>query len=272
MNKICILCMCSIFVVCLTGCKKNDSLKWTNEEAIYVYIDKAYGKQVLDNLSGTFKDYNYKKVFVVEKSIDDEGLADCLLLFIVNGNLEECLNQFKNDEKVSSCWKCKDLPYEAFDYRYLQCDKDKIQVGDTFTIALKGDCDLYYQSFSYQSFFVKPVNYDENKTYRRKSFPKLHNIAYISNEYNGIYIGIKKANYYDLIQSMDILARSKDIQLVEFNYIDVIRPIWEIDKSEQVIVVEERENSITLQAELSGVLHIRFDGIECTIEIVDKDI
>ena len=77
-------------------------------------------------------------------------------------------------------------------------------------------------------------------------------------------------NYYELINTMDILARTDYIQQIYFNYIYVIPPIWEISDEEIVDVTINDDNSITIKALKSGAVNIKNDGIECNITINNK--
>ena len=69
---------------------------------------------------------------------------------------------------------------------------------------------------------------------------------------------------------MDVLAKTEYIQLVDFNYIEVIHPIWEFSNKEIIDVVVNDDNSITISALKSGIVNIKYDGIECEITISDK--
>lgn len=98
--------MSLMFIICLVGCSTDEyeNLEWTNNEAIYVNINDVYREDVLSNLSMNFKEYDYKKIYVVGKETYEDGRVEYQLLFVLNCDLE-------------SFSVCKDLPSESLDNR-----------------------------------------------------------------------------------------------------------------------------------------------------------
>ncbi len=101
-------------------------------------------------------------------------------------------------------------------------------------------------------------------------YPK-EGLIVISEKYKDkLLVILNTLNYYELINTMDILARTDYIQQIYFNYIYVIPPIWEISDEEIVDVTINDDNSITIKALKSGAVNIKYDGIECNITINNK--
>lgn len=270
MKRMFVVLIAVLFGFAIVGCNnqpKEDTLEWTNDDAVYVTIDKQYREQVLDDLSATFSNYNYKKVYVVEKIANEYESLNYQLLFIIDSDQEEFINQLLLNEKVKSAEKCKDLPYESFDERYLKYDSDTIKVGDTLTITMSGEADIYRQYFLYNSLYVTPVNFDENKEYTEEDFPELNNIQSIQNKKTELIINIKDSSYFNIIKTVSKLAQSKNIESVRLRPFDVIYPIWEIDHPE-LVEFEMEIGSITIKAVAPGKVTITYDGKSCEITIV----
>lgn len=93
--------------------------------------------------------------------------------------MESFINKLKSDNKIESFSVCKDLPYESFENRKMKYDKEEIEVGESLTISLEGECDIYSQTFEYDSFYVKSIDYSKDKAYSENDFPELKDIDYI---------------------------------------------------------------------------------------------
>lgn len=248
----------------------NEVVEWKNDQAVYVTINKEYRKEVLENLSNSFKEYEYKKIYLTEKHIYDDGSIYFQLLFIINCDLEKFTEKLSTDKRVEYFSLCKDLPYDSFDNRYLQYECDEINVGDSLTISLVGDCDIYSKPFEYNSIYVTPINYDRNKVYTTDDFPNIQNIDYIYNRDYGLVISLKDSNYFELIKTIDLLANDNDIKEVEVVWIDIVRPIWEISNNELVSYVINNDDSITITALKPGMVILNYDGFECQLKISKK--
>lgn len=276
MKKLFVFFMCLMFVICLVGCdgsiedEKRQSLDeviWNNNEAIYVVINDKYSDDIFRNIDKSFEKYQYKKAYVVNKDINNSLISNLKILFIIDGNINEFAMKLKEDQRIESYEICRDLPYESIDNRYFEYENNIIEVGDKMKITLSGTSDIYMQQFVYDSFYVTPINYDANKEYDLSYFGEIKNISYIKNVRGRLLIVINNSNYHDLIKTMDKLAKSDYIEFIDFNYIDVIHPTWEISNKELIDVIINDNSSITITALNSGIVNIKYDGIECTITI-----
>lgn len=268
MKRVMIICLMIISSIILVGCNKDD-YKWNNDEAIYVTINNEYVNSVVLNIDQNFINYKYKKVYVVNKEVNNETNY-LKLLFIVDNNVDEFINKLGKDKRIQYYEKCKDLPYESIDNRYFEYSKDNIEVGDKLTIKLMGNSDIYMKKFLYDSFYVIPNDYDKNRNYNKNYFSKIDNIIDVENKNGKLLIRLIHSDYYELISTMDIIARKKNVQFIDFDYIEVVSPIWELDNKELVDVVFNDDNSITITALKPGVVNIKYDVITCKINIQSK--
>lgn len=268
MKRMMIICLMIISSIILVGCNKNN-YKWNNDEAIYVTINNEYVNNVVLNIDQNFKYYKYKKVYVVNKEVNNETNY-LKLLFIVDNGIDEFINKLRKDKRIQYYEKCKDLPYESIDNRYFEYPKDNIEVGDKLTIKLMGNSDIYMEKFLYDSFYVIPNDYDKNRNYNKNYFSKIDNILDVENKNGKLLIRLIHSDYYELISTMDIIARKKNVQFIDFDYIEVVSPIWELDNKDLVDVAFNDNNSITITALKPGVVNIKYDVITCNINIRSK--
>ena len=141
MRKIISIILLFFLVVSYLGCKTNgksnnskDDLEWTNEEAVYVSIKKEYLSSIFDNIEKEFSNYSYEKVYVVDKNTNDDGSLYYRLLFIVKKDIDSFCDKLRNDERISSLQMSSDLPFESYDNRYMEYDKNPITVGESINI------------------------------------------------------------------------------------------------------------------------------------------
>ena len=212
---------------------EKDDLQWDNEDGVYVLIKKEFRKEIFINPEKSFLNYNYKKIYVINKK--DCGNEDLFyrLLFIVDEK-EIFISKLKEDDRIESFEFCKDLPFESFDNRFLESEKKVIHVKESTTIYISGECDIYWQHFYYDLIFIKPKKYDIKNNYGKNDFAEIKNIDYIEKKNDGLLIKLRFSNYYELIKNVDMLARNNKNQDVELVYIYVIHPIWEISNDECV--------------------------------------
>ena len=133
-----------------------------------------------------------------------------------------------------------------------------------------GNSDIYMKKFLYDSFYVIPNDYDKNINYNKNYFSKIDNILDVENKNGKLLIRLIHSDYYELISTMDIIARKKNVQFIDFDYIEVVSPIWELDNKDLVDVVFNDNNSITITALKPGVVNIKYDVITCNINIQSK--
>lgn len=207
MKRVMIICLMIISSIILVGCNKDD-YKWNNDEAIYVTINNEYVNSVVLNIDQNFINFKYKKVYVVNKEVNNETNY-LKLLFIVDNNVDEFISKLGKDKRIQYYEKCKDLPYESIDNRYFEYSKDNIEVGDKLTIKLMGNSDIYMKKFLYDSFYVIPNDYDKNRNYNKNYFSKIDNILDVENKNGKLLIRLNHSDYYELISTMDIIARKK---------------------------------------------------------------
>lgn len=268
--------MSLMFVICLAGCDERiedgkrpstDEVIWNNNEAIYVVINEKYLDNVFKNIDQSFEKYQYKKAYVVNKEMNGNLITNLKILFIIDSNINEFIMKLIEDQRIQSYEICMDLPYESIDNRYFEYENNIIEIGDKMEISLSGTSNIYRQQFVYDSFYVIPSNYDANKEYVSSYFEEIKNISYVKNARGRLLIVINNSNYYDLIKTIDQLAKTDYIEFIDFNYIDVINPIWEISNKELIDVIINDNNSITITALNCGIVDIKYDGIQCTIII-----
>ncbi len=276
MKRVFLVFISLLIICCLVGCDNNikneksedlDEFIWSNNEAIYVVINDKYSDDIFRNIDISFEEYQYKKAYVVNKEIKDSLISKLKILFIIDDNINEFVMKLKEDQRIETYEICRDLPYESIDNRYFEYENNIIKVGDKMKMTLDGTCDIYKQQFVYDSFYVTPINYDADKVYDLSYFGEIKNISYIKNVRGKLLIVINISNYYDLIKTIDKLAKADYIEFIDFNYIDVIHPTWEISNRELIDVIINDNNSITITALNSGIVVIKYDGIECTITI-----
>lgn len=275
MKKILMVCFMLVIVFVMVGCSRennNEYYKWNNYEAVYVTIDDNQSNDVFLNINKSFEKYQYKKAYIVNKKIDNNCVISLTILFVIDDNLDKFIANLKEDPNIKSYEICKDLPYESIDNRYFEYENNTIKVGDELKISLRGgeDSDIYQLKFVYDSFYITPIDYDENKDYSVDYFGEVDNISCMKKYKDKLLVILNTLNYYELINTIDILARTDYIQQIYFNYIDVIPPTWEISDEEIVDVTINDDNSITIKAIKSGVVNIKYDGIECNITINSK--
>lgn len=275
MKKILIIFFMLVIAFVMVGCSSennNEYYKWNNYEAVYVTIDDNQSNDVFLNINKSFEKFQYKKAYIVNKKIDNNCVISLTILFVIDDNLDKFIANLKEDPNIKYYEICKDLPYESIDNRYFEYENNTIKVGDELKISLRGgeDSDIYQQKFVYDSFYITPTDYDENKDYSVDYFGEVDSISCMEKYKDKLLVILNTLNYYELINTMDILARTDYIQQIYFNYIDVIPPIWEISDEEIVDVTINDDNSITIKALKSGAINIKYDGIECNITINNK--
>lgn len=245
---------------------EKENLIWTNDDVLIITIKNQYKEDFIKNLHKNLEGYNYKKAYIIDKIYYD-GITYYNLLVVVNGSMDEFCDKLKKDERINTYGNSKYLPYESYDNRYLSFEKSVINVGESLTISLNGDCDIYMPPL-YDELIIKPLGYSKDKNYDSMINKYIKNIMYISYRSNDIFIKLNEANFYDLVKIMDVFSKMPDIEEVGFNYLDVIMPIWEFSDSEIVSYTNNSTKSITIIGLKPGTVKIRFDGFECSITVV----
>lgn len=249
----------------------DEKLQWTNDTAVYVTIKIENSNIVYNDVEEAFKDYEYKKIFLVGKHYDYDKNINYRLLFILNDNdQEKFINSILQNEIVQYAYKCEDLPFEGYDNRKLICSTNTIKVGEELEIVIEGDSKRYQPSFRYFGIWVKPVDFNINKTYTVDDFPYLDLVFVRRFRQDSLLLGLANQDYFNVIHAADILLRMDTIEDVEFDFYNVIRPIWQITDEEVVGFVDGFEDfkKTKVIGLKPGEVTIDFDGVRCKITVI----
>lgn len=271
MKKLTLVFICSVFIIFTFGCSnniKNDDLKWDNEHAIYAFVNPKFKENVLNDIDNAFQNLNYKKLYIVGKNDDfNETLK---LLFILNDNdkLESFRQELLNDEKISCAMNCFDLPFDTIDTRYIECEKTNIEIGEELSIQLKGTKLYYTQQFSYNGFIVKPQN-SKNNIYKISDFPNI-NLKKIEKKENGwLYFELKTEDYFNLIKSMDAIARLNNIEKIDIDIsnVTVDPPLIWISSDNRIVELIQRDGIVIVKGLSKGKAVVEYDGVRLEITV-----
>ena len=252
-----------------------DSLEWNNDNAVYVYINKGYEEEILNNIEKAFEGFDFKKVYVTNKLVT--GYNPLELLFVLNesgvNKQLEFIELLENDERVASARICRDLPFETVDTRYIECEKTTIAVGETLTLEVKGSIDYFVPPYEENGIYIQLYDYNDTKVYTTADFPflNLKKIESITNTNgNFLYLELANGGYYNLIKAANLLALDKSIENVMINkyIITIIPPIWQVSDETIVEIVDLSNPKITIKGLLRGVVELEYASvsIEITVE------
>lgn len=265
MKRVFLLLIAMSLLIGLFGCEVSIA-KWENEDALYVYTYFEDSSAISGKIEKAFENYKYKKVFLVNKSLEKNGSAKLLFIFDSVADKETFHNQLKNDVMVAYGHYCHDLPYESVDTRHIVCDKNVIKIGETATLEMKGTKDYYMQQFDYNGFIVLPKESAQSKEYNVSDFPQidLQKIEEIDNGW--LYFRLNSSDYFSLIKSIDVISRLDNIEKIAFDQRDITLvppPIWEISDSGIVEIVEEDYNAgkVVVRGLAKGEVLVSFDGV-----------
>lgn len=268
-----------LFLIGFTGCNNNDSLykgdncdmnssqiQWENEFALYVdiyYEDSFPTTKVIEK---TFSDYKYKRMYLVNKSVEKNSSITLLFIFDSIDEKEIFNNQVKKDIKVVYTCNCFDIPYETIDTRYIEGEKDSIEIGETISLEIKGTKNYYVQPFDFNGFLVLPQKSLQEKEYKISDFSQI-DLQEIETLENGwLYFHLKSSDYYSLISSIDKISRLDIFEKVEFDKSEMtlIPPSnWEISNNNILEIIETDYNTgkIIVKGIDKGEALIKFDGV-----------
>lgn len=271
MKRIILLLMMIVISIAVVGCGngKNDIASWTNDQAVYAIIKSEYEDDIIKNVNKAFKDLNYKKVYLVEKNINDDNQLKLLFILNTNDNREEFKQELLKNERINYLTDCYDLPFSTIDNRYIECEKSNIKIGEIITPSIKGNKVFYTKEFSYKGFFVKPKDNKENIIYKVSDFKdiNLKNIETLEDEW--LYFELEKDDYFNLIKSVDKVSRLYNIETVELDRSDVtlIPPsIWTVSNNEILEIIEEN-GTISIKGLSKGEAIIEYDGVSLKIMV-----
>ena len=290
MKKIILLLITTLlFLSGCTGCHNNNNnsqcggennpdmnsskAQWENEVALYVdiYFEDSYPTS--EDIENSFKNYKYRRMYLVNKSIEDTLSITLLFIFDSVTDKEIFDNQVKNDIGTTYTRYCYDIPYESIDTRYIECEKDVIEIGESTSLEIKGTKNYYVQPFDFNGFLVLPQKSLQSKEYNISDFPQIDLQGIETLENGWLYFYLNSSDYYSLINSIDAISRSDMFAKVEFDKreITLIPPSnWEISDHAIVEIVEFDYNSgkIIVKGISKGEVLIKFDGIVYKLTVI----
>lgn len=275
-----------LFLSGCTGCHNNNSqcggennpdmnsskAQWENEVALYVdiYFEDLYPTS--EDIEKTFENYKYTRMFLVNKSIENNSIT-LLFIFDTVADKEIFDNQVKSDIGTAYTRYCYDIPYESIDTRYIECEKDIIEVGESTSLEIKGIKNYYVQPFDFNGFLVLPKELLQSKKFKISDFSQIDLQGIETLENGWLYFHLNSSDYYSLINSIDAISRSDMFEKVEFDKreITLIPPAnWEISDHAIVEIVEFDYNSgkIIVKGISKGEVLIKFDGIVYKLTVI----
>ena len=254
-----------------TPCDKEENIKNQNENAVYAYVTAGYEEKILSDVEGAFEALPFQKVYVAEKNTNEWTPLSLLFILDKNGEItqEEFIALLNQDERINHANSSRDLPFETVDTRYIEKEKDKISVGETLQLTLKGSCDYYVQPFDFKGFFVKPI---EEQEYTVQSFPDVA-LKSVREAGNGwLYLELADEGYLNLVEACDKVARLSTIEKVEkgkSNVVSIIPSIWRVS-DETVVSLQtnsENYNVVVVTGLKKGKVTVDFGGVTCEITV-----
>ena len=247
--------------------------KWENDVALYVdiYFEDSYPTS--EDIENVFNNYKYTRMCLVNKSIADTPSITLLFIFDTVTDKEIFDNQVKSDIGTAYTRYCYDIPYESIDTRYIECEKDIIEVGESTSLEIKGIKNYYVQPFDFNGFLVLPKESLQSKEFKITDFPQIDLQGIEKLENGWLYFHLNSSDYYSLINSIDAISRSDVFEKVEFDKreITLIPPSnWEISDHAIVEIVEFDYNSgkIIVKGISKGEVLIKFDGIVYKLTVI----
>lgn len=251
----------------------SNNLQWENDVALYVdiYFEGSYPTS--KDIENTFENYKYTRMYLVNKSVENNPSITLLFIFDSTADKETFRSQVKNDIGMAYTRNCRDIPYESTDTRYIECEKDIIEIGEAITLELKGTKDYYMQPFDFEGFLVLPQKSLQSKEYQVSDFPQI-DLKEIETLENGwLYFHLNSSDYYNLIYSIDAISRLDMFEKIKFDKreITMIPPsIWEFSDDNIVEIVEHDDGSgkITVKGISKGEVLISFEGIVYKLTVI----
>lgn len=278
-----------LFLSSFTGCNFNDNntqyggennpnmnsskTQWENDVALYVdlYFEDSYPTS--NDIENTFKNYKYTRMYLVNKSVENTPSITLLFIFDSVSDKETFDNQVKNDIEIAYTRNCRDIPYESIDTRYIECEKDIIEIGESISLEIKGTKNYYVQPFDFNGFLVLPKKSLQSKEHNISDFPQidLQEIEILENGW--LYFHLNSSDYYSLINSIDAISRLDMFEKVEFDKreITLIPPSnWDFSDRNIVEIVEFDYSSgkIIVKGISKGEVLINFDGIVYKLTVI----
>ena len=132
--------LCILTISACTTNEGNDTLVWTNDNAIYAYVNEGFENDILNDVEGAFESLHFQRVYVTQKNTDMQ--TPLTLLFVLEEseatNKQDFISRLSQDERINRVRECRDLSFETVDTRYIEKEKDTISVGETISVTIKG--------------------------------------------------------------------------------------------------------------------------------------
>lgn len=268
-----VLCILFSLIACTT--KDDDSLEWTNENAVYASIKAGFENEILQDVEASFSTLSFQKVYIVAKNIN--VYTPLALLFVLNESGASKQQEFREllmqDSRVNHASNSRDLPFEPINTCRIEGEKNTITVGETLILEVKGNRDYYYQPFGFNGLFVKLLNFLEEKIYKISDFPQV-NLKSIETWGNGwLYLELATEDYFNVVKAIDKLSRLSTIEKVEPDKSEItfIPPaIWEISDYSVAVFLESEGGAVSraiVKGIKAGKVTVNFAGISYEITV-----
>lgn len=251
--------------------ERNDiNLEWTNENIVYASVRLEFENDILQDITVSFKNLHYKKVYVTKKYISEVSSLELLFILEESSNREEFIDILKQDKRILHVYIWRDLPYETIDTTHMERSKDTITVGETLTLQPKGHFDAYIQRFSFNSVIIQPMT---DKICEAEDFP--FDIKSIEKRSNGwLFLELATENYFNVIKTLDIVSRLSYIEKVDKDYSNIISippPEWCLSNW-SIVKFDFIDNGNSPIAVIKGIkagtVRVNYGAVDCLITVI----
>lgn len=190
---------------------------WTNENTVEVYVEEPYIDEIRLDPEAAFSELNPAAVYINQLRI--YGIGGMKLLIVLPESGEEAqkaaIEALLEDPRVSSARPHDDAPFESVNTLHLVSETDTLYVGDSVTIRPEGELHIYHISYDQRHLSATPKNFDPDREYTIEDFPGLP-LQSVKPSYEDCLelTFIDKANYFELVHAVNLLARSPDMESV----------------------------------------------------------
>jgi len=250
----------------------NGITPWENDVALYVdmYFEDPYPAS--REIEKTFEKYKYTRMYLVNTSAESTPSVTLLFIFESIDEKETFASQVKNDIGAAYIRNCRDIPYESADTRYIECEKEIIEVGESVSLEIKGTKNVYVQPFGFNGFLVLPKG-SLRKEYKISDFPQI-DLQEIETLENGwLCFHLNSSDYYSLIRSIDAISRSDIFEKVEFDKREItLTPPsdWEFSDHTivEIVASDHDAGKIIVKGIAKGEVLIGLDGVVCKLTVI----
>lgn len=279
-KKIICLGVVIVMIFSLSACirEENDTFEWTNENAVYATVKTEYVNEVIGNVEEAFKNFYFKKVYIVGKTIEIPQTTLLRLLFVLNESGTAAHEQFAGslrlDERINAAFSCRDLPFETINTLYLEASSENIAVGEVTTITSGGYFMAYSPPFEFEGVWITLTDFDANKTYKKSDFPQVK-VSSVETSEGRLFLKLSEPDYFNTIKAANVFSRISTIKAVEFERDNIIMPpppIWEISDITIANFVNESDKyvhyePITIVGVKQGKTAVRLRGVSIEITV-----